>query len=82
MTTSEPYSYGQAVADVLTDLRKDAGLSQRQVAEQAHTGQSNVSRAEHGSRLTLETAALLAPVFGITLDELHNLVTAQVRSRA
>jgi transcriptional regulator with XRE-family HTH domain len=50
MTTSEPYSYGQAVAAVLIELRKAADLSQREVAERAQTGQSNVSRAEHGSR--------------------------------
>jgi transcriptional regulator with XRE-family HTH domain len=79
MTTSEPYSYGQAVAAVLIELRKAADLSQREVAERAQTGQSNVSRAEHGSRLTLESAALLAPVFGLTLDELHALAQAQQR---
>jgi DNA-binding XRE family transcriptional regulator len=54
----------------LSSLRLSAGLSQKQLANSCEIEQPHVSRYESGRHVpSLEIAALMSSVFGVTLDE-------------
>lgn len=58
----------------IRDLREDAGMTQRQVAEYLHCDQSLYSKYERGERaLPLEFAVRLSALYGVTLDYLAGL---------
>src|SRR5262245_58309728 len=65
----------QALGERLLLLRRRVGLSQSALAQRAGVDTMTVSRIESGQkkRLELETAARLAHVFEITLDQLCGL---------
>src|SRR5262249_51690110 len=65
----------QTLGERLLLLRRRAGLSQTALAQRAGIDTMTVSRVESGQkkRLELETAARLAHVFGISLDQLGGL---------
>lgn len=55
----------------LTDLRKQAGFSQQQVAQKLATSGAIVGRYERGEmKPSIEVAAKLAKIFNVTLDYL------------
>lgn len=55
----------------LKDLREEAGMTQKQLAERIGNVQRNISNWESGnSQPDLETVVKLAEVFGVTTDEL------------
>lgn len=55
----------------IRDLREDADMTQRQVAEYLHCDQSLYSKYERGERaLPLEFAIKLSVLYGVTLDYL------------
>lgn len=58
----------------IRDLREDADMTQRQVAEYLHCDQSLYSTYERGERaLPLEFAVRLSALYGVTLDYLAGL---------
>jgi len=71
----DPLVNMQALGERLLLLRRRAGLSQSALAQRAGLDTMTVSRIESGQkkRLELETAARLARVFGMTLDQLCGL---------
>lgn len=55
----------------LKDLREEAGMTQKQLAEKIGNSQRNISNWESGnSQPDLETVVRLADLFGVTTDEL------------
>ena len=55
----------------IRDLREDADLTQKQLAQQLLCDQSLYSKYERGERpLPLELAVRLADLYGVTLDYL------------
>src|SRR5215471_2214510 len=71
----EPLVNMQVLRERVLVLRRRAGLSQMALADQAGIDLMTVSRVESGrkKRLDLETAARLAHVFGMPLDQLCGL---------
>jgi transcriptional regulator with XRE-family HTH domain len=65
----------QALGERVLLVRRRAGLSQSELAQRAGVDPMTISRIEsgHKKRLELETAARLAHVFGMTLDQLCGL---------
>ena len=58
----------------IRDLREDADMTQRQVAEYLHCDQSLYSKYERGERaLPLEFAIKLSVLYGVTLNYLAGL---------
>lgn len=58
----------------IRDLREDADLTQKQVAEYLHGNQSNYSKTERGRRpLSLDDAILLAQLYKTSVDYLVGL---------
>ena len=65
---------GKMRGDRLAELRKDAGLTQRQFAQQMHVSLNTVSGWERGlADPDDETKLLLAQRFGVTADYLLGL---------
>jgi transcriptional regulator with XRE-family HTH domain len=66
-----------SVGERLRRLRKEKGLSLRQLAKQAVVPQSTLSAVETGTRggrnLTLDTGKRLAKALGVTLDYLAGM---------
>lgn len=63
--------------DNLCQLRKLNGLSQEELAEKVSVSRQTLSKWESGESMPdLERAAVLAEVFGVTLDDLVNYETA------
>ena len=55
----------------LKDLREEAGMTQKELAEKIGNVQRNISNWESGNtQPDLETVVKLAEVFGVTTDEL------------
>jgi transcriptional regulator with XRE-family HTH domain len=71
----DPLVKMQTLGEQVLLLRRRAGLSQYALAERAGVDPMTISRVESGQkkRLELETAARLARVFGISLDQLCGL---------
>jgi len=71
----DPLVNMQALGERLLLLRRRTGLSQSALAQRAGMDAMTVSRIESGQkkRLELETAARLARVFGVALDQLCGL---------
>ena len=68
--------------DRLAELRKDAGLTQRQFAQQLHVSLNTVSGWERGlADPDDETKLLLAQRFGVTADYLLGLSDRREPSR-
>lgn len=64
--------------DRLAELRKDAGLTQRQFAQQLHVSLNTVSGWERGlADPDDETKTLLAKRFGVSMDYLMGLSDRQ-----
>ena len=64
--------------DRLAELRKDAGLTQRQFAQQMHVSLNSVSGCERGvADPDDETKVLLAKRFGVSMDYLMGVSDAQ-----
>ena len=64
----------------LQDLRKEAGLSQEQVAQQLFVSRQTVSKWENNlAEPGVENLKTLARLFGVTLDQLMGLETASQR---
>lgn len=64
--------------DRLAELRKDAGLTQRQFAQQMHVSLNTVSGWERGlADPDDETKVLLAKRFGVSMDYLMGVSDAQ-----
>lgn len=58
----------------IRDLREDADLTQKQVAEYLHGNQSNYSKIERGLlELSLEDAAKLAQLYKTSVDYIIGL---------
>ena len=58
----------------IRDLREDADLTQKQVAEYLNGNQSNYSKTERGARaLALDDAVKLAQLYHVSLDYLVGL---------
>lgn len=58
----------------IRDLREDADMTQRQVADYLHCDQSLYSKYERGERaLPLEFAVRLSELYSVTLDYLAGL---------
>jgi transcriptional regulator with XRE-family HTH domain len=74
----DPLVNMQALGEQLLLLRRRAGLSQSALAQRAGIDTMTVSRVESGQkkRLELETAARLARVFAVSLDQLCGLKTS------
>jgi transcriptional regulator with XRE-family HTH domain len=66
-----------SVGERIQRLRRDRGLSLRQLAKQAGVPQSSLSAVETGARggrnLTLDTGKRLAKALGVTLDYLAGM---------
>lgn len=61
------------ISDNLQELRKKAGLSQEQLADQLNVTRQAVSKWESGQSVPdLDKASQLAKIFGVTVDELIN----------
>ena len=59
------------IGEKIKELRKEAGLSQRKLAEKIGTDQRNISAWEIGrNEPTIFNCIVVADYFGITLDEL------------
>jgi transcriptional regulator with XRE-family HTH domain len=56
----------------IAELRRKAGFTQEELAEQLGVGWRYVSRAERGENLTLQTMAKIANVFGVRVKSLLN----------
>jgi transcriptional regulator with XRE-family HTH domain len=71
----DPLVKMQALGERVLLRRRRAGLSQSELAQRAGVDPMTISRVESGQkkRLELETAARLAHVFGMTLDQLCGL---------
>ena len=55
----------------LTQLRREHGLSQNELAEQIHVSRQAVSRWEHGTAVpSSDNLILLGELYGVSLDEL------------
>jgi transcriptional regulator with XRE-family HTH domain len=67
----------QALGDQVLLQRRHAGLSQQEIAARAGLDTMTISRIESGAkkRLEIETAARLARVLGVSLDQLCGLET-------
>ena len=64
----------------LQNLRKEAGLSQEQVAQQLFVSRQTVSKWENNlAEPGVENLKTLARLFGVTLDQLIGLETASQR---
>lgn len=73
---------GKMRGDRLAELRKDAGLTQRQFAQQMHVSLNTVSGWERGlADPDDETKLLLAQRFGVTADYLLGLSDRREPSR-
>lgn len=58
----------------LPDLRYARGYSLTQVAERLDLSRSMVHRLENGTRrLSLDTAARLANIYGVSIEDIYNL---------
>ena len=58
------------VAERIAELRKQAGLTQQQVAERAGMQPSNYQRIEYGGQnLTIETLVKIAQAIGVSVNE-------------
>lgn len=58
----------------IRDLREDANLSQRQIAEIIHMHKTTYTRYESGEReVPLNIAVLLAKHYGVSLDYIAGL---------
>lgn len=58
----------------IRDLREDADLTQKEVAEYLHGNQSNYSKTERGVRpLSLDDAVMLAQLYKTSVDYLIGL---------
>ena len=58
----------------IRDLREDADMTQKDIAEYLHGNQSNYSKTERGLRpLSLEDAVLLARLYKTSVDYLIGL---------
>lgn len=58
----------------IRDLREDADLTQKQVAEYLNGNQSNYSKTERGARpLSLDDAVMLARLYKTSVDYLVGL---------
>lgn len=61
------------IGTTLKTLRKEKGMTQRQIAELVNMHRSNYSKVESGEReLSLEAISKIAQYFGLTVDELIN----------
>lgn len=56
----------------IAELRKQAGLTQEELAERMGLGWRYISRAERGENLTLFTMAKIANVFEVRVKSLLN----------
>ena len=62
----------------LKQLREAAGLTQNDVAKKMNSLQHRISRYENGGRTpTLEQAAKLAKIYGVTLEAIYEAVKEQ-----
>ncbi|ERL64229.1 helix-turn-helix domain-containing protein [Schleiferilactobacillus shenzhenensis] len=59
---------GFVSAVAVSAARKDAKLTQRQLAERAHVPQSTIARIERGENTSMETLSKLATAMGKKLD--------------
>ena len=58
-----------AIAKLLYDIRKKAGLSQKQIAEKMNTNQATVAKLERGKRnMTIDTIERYAIACGARLE--------------
>ena len=58
----------------IRDLREDADLTQKEIAEYLHGNQSNYSKVERGIRaLSLDEAVMLAQLYKTSVDYLVGL---------
>ena len=58
----------------IRDLREDADLTQKQIAEKLHMHKTTYTRYESGEReIPLNVAILLAKHYGVSLDYLAGL---------
>ena len=65
---SQEFSVEYEIARELADARRDAGLSQGQIAALMGTTQSVVSRIESGANVSMETVARYAAACGRRLE--------------
>lgn len=69
--------------NMLTSLRRDAGLTQQELAKRAGTTKMTISRLENGKRkLTMEWARKLADVLNCSPYELYTPDLSKLRDRA
>jgi len=62
----------------IRDLREDADLTQKQVAEMLHMHKTTYTRYESGEReIPLNVAILLAKQYGVSLDYLAGLTSVK-----
>ncbi len=60
-----------AFQEIFTDLRKQSGLSQNEVAEKVHVTRQAVSRWERGETVPeIETLQALSGLFGVSINDL------------
>lgn len=70
----------QIIGGRLRSLRRDAGLTQQQVADRVYLSRETVTNYEQGRHMPRpETLVLLADAFGVTLDFLVRGSTLQHR---
>ncbi len=68
----DPEILVQKVGRRIAELRKQAGLTQEELAERLGVGWRYLSRAERGENLTLRTMAKIANVLGVEVKSLLN----------
>ena len=62
------------LGEILTELREDRGLTQRELSKQLHISSSSISAYETGSRLpSIEIVFEFAKFFDVTVDYLLGL---------
>lgn len=66
----DPAKLIRSVGRRIAELRRQARLTQEELAEQLDVGSRYVSRAERGENLTLDTLARFANVLGVRAREL------------